>query len=39
MRRPQAKMRRLYENDAQKENTFGENIIIRHVSDVETKPK
>ena len=29
----------MYENDAQKENNFGENIIIRHVSDVETKPK
>merc|ERR1712025_966767 len=29
----------MYENDNQKENNFGENIIIRHVSDVETKPK
>jgi len=29
----------MFENDNQKENNFGENIIIRHVSDVETKPK
>ena len=29
----------MYENDNQKENNFSENIIIRHVSDIETKPK
>jgi len=29
----------MFENDNQKENNFGENIIIRHVSDIETKPK
>ena len=27
----------MYENDNQKENNFSENIIIRHVSDIETK--